>query len=290
MSTCCRLLVLLAILCMPLSASALTIELTNVVVSLNAGNTADGTNGGRNGGLTVINTLDGAGGGQNPQGDTGTITTGGIDTDAQVSDTLSASTRLASGNWRTSNTDRFRTLTNDYQITFDVNADVGIEYDIAITHDLEGVIESAGGGNANNTNVTDVIATIISDGGGLVSGDLTQLTALTAGGIGEFDINVAPAVITISGLSGDQTITLDFAWTSNAYGGTGTDGATRFGVDPYGNQVDVVMYGFPDVDGPGDGHFVGITSTVTLIPEPGTASLLALGLLGLALHGRRRAL
>jgi hypothetical protein len=47
---------------------------------------------------------------------------GGIDNDAQVNDTLAASTRLATGVWRASTSQGSRNQLSDYRLTFNVTA------------------------------------------------------------------------------------------------------------------------------------------------------------------------
>jgi MYXO-CTERM domain-containing protein len=122
-------------------------------------------------------------------------------------------------------------------------------------------------------------------GGGAVGGDLVQATA-NATAIGPENwvgLTVAPAVITISGLSGNQTIEVDFTSSSTAIGqnSIGENGAVLFGLQTVNGAP--TYGGSPAVDGPGDGNFVDITTTVTSVPPPPKVpSLSTWGAFGLA--------
>lgn len=265
-------------------AQAVSIQLTGVSLTLNAANTANQTASSA-GNLTSINQPDG--GGSNPYGATGVIDAGGLDSDAQIGNTLDAATRYASAVWADGSVTR--NMTSSYRITFSVNADPGVLYDLMLSHDLEGVLQTDSPGLLNGcggcaASVSNVTATVISNGGGVVGGSLVQNTALSIGGDTESNVTAAPALLTITGLSGNQTFVIDFSWTASAATGASDDAAARFGLQPNGGA----FYGNPSLSGPGDGHFVNIQTTVTMIPEPETFALFALGLAGLAWGSRAR--
>ena len=93
------------------------------------------------------------------------------------------------------------------------------------------------------------------------------------------------ADFTISGLTGVYNLVLNFVWTAAAWSNN-DEGAVRLGLVSTTGGVSA-----DDYPGPGgrtaanDGHFVDVTATVTsVIPEPSTALLLGMGLVGLSLR------
>ncbi len=265
-------------------AEAATISLGGIAIATNAANTAN-QGAAAAGNLSSLNQPDG--GGANPLGATGVLDPGGSDADAQIGEVLTGATRFAAATWADAN--GARATTSSYRLQFDVVADLGVVYDVVITHDLEGVLETASPGLLNLScspcaaSVSNVTASVVSAGGGSVGGALVQPTALSIGGDTETDVLVAAAVLTISGLSGSHTLVIDFGWTSSATAGAGDDAAARFGLQPNGGAT----YSNPAASGPADGHFVTIQTVVTAVPEPASGALLALGLAALAARRRR---
>jgi hypothetical protein len=270
---------LCSLLCVGLAsqAAALSFSLTGVGASLNPAHTGD--SGGRNGSTS----------------DAGTPTGGGTDADALVGDTLGASNRYTATAWRTSRSLGTRTVVHDYQITFAANADVGVVFDLAITHDLEGLLQCDGDCAVSDATVTDVTVAAVSTTG-IVGGDTGQATATSTPntflGSESTDIDAVAGLTTITGLTGNNTVTLNFSWTTTVTGerrrcGPGctidANGTAGFGIEP--QFAPGYPGGNPD---PNDGHFVDMLMTVTHAPEPSVASMLLLGLCGLAYVGRRR--
>ena len=131
------------------------------------------------------------------------------------------------------------------------------------------------------------------------SADIGSVAASVGGvaepglGMGALGINSSPtnleinqaANFTISGLTGVYNLVLNFVWTAEAWSNN-DEGAVRLGLTSSTGGVSA-----DDYPGPGgriaanDGHFVDVTATViSVIPEPGTALLLGLGLVGLSLR------
>ena len=94
---------------------------------------------------------------------------------------------------------------------------------------------------------------------------------------------------TLTNLTGSGTYTLVFTWTSRSRSDDDESGA-RLGHNSSSVTGCVSPCTYPGAGSRNvatDGHFVTITAEA--IPEPGTLSLLVVGLSGLARWGRRRA-
>jgi len=190
-----------------------------------------------------------------------------------------------------------RTATSNYKVTFTINAGAGIGYDLVINTSRLGALtrvsDGTGGGNASISAVTGLV-------NGVSNGSLSLGAVSLAQGTGAANTPFTQnsTTLTIFGLTGNNVITLDFAWTSTANStctgflcsSTGNDEmAVRLGMAGTGSGVTADDY--PGVGSRtigNDGHFVNANVVVT-VPEPGTALLIGAGLAGLALRGRRRA-
>lgn len=195
-----------------------------------------------------------------------------------------------------------------YRITFDVDAAATQAWELAVGTRLLGALtlvdDSAG----------DAAATLGDFGGsytgpGSTSGslDVTGLGALAApdGGNAGVDAGESASSFAVTGGVGPATLSFDFGATGSVesscgnifvcwFGGTrGDEAAVRLGetgTAPF--DLDGGSFGanaYPGVDArslAGDGHFAQFT--VTAVPEPETALLVGLGVLGLGLRPETR--
>lgn len=193
-----------------------------------------------------------------------------------------------------------RTATSNYSITFTVTAAPTAMYELTIDTSRIGALTRIDDTNTSRQAITTM---------GAVSGTVDAIAdaALALPGISQNEsINSNKNTpfsqtnqLVISNLTGTQTITLSFTWTSTvnlptATAATGNDEiAIRLGLA--GTQTtrvtaeDYPGSAFPRTQA-NDGHFVNISAEVTnIVPEPGTFAMLGLGLAGIARAGRRRA-
>ncbi len=240
-------------------ALAADLTLSGVTVSLNPAQNSE---------LVSVNEIDpNPADDTNPHGDTGVLAGGGTITNVVVNDQIGASTRYTAADSIGANSTANSTYS--YNVTFDVSADPGVIYDVDVSHDLEGSLETVAifGCQACKSQVSDVTATIVS--GPVAGGQLIQAAATNAGPQSdEQDIGIQvsradAAIITFTGLSGSHTISIDFVWTGFLESSTLDSASMRFGLQPGS-----AGYGSPGQSGGGDGHFVDITATVTTASQP----------------------
>lgn len=181
--------------------------------------------------------------------------------------------------------------TANYTITLAVNQTAGLPWMLTLDTSRLGALTIVDDGNGGGTAALGAV-TGSRTGAGSHSGSLglaavPTLTG-TAGGNTPFS-QTGSAVLTGVGTGANQTITLTFGFsastTSSRQGNNGDEAAVRMGIA--GNATSFTAGNYPGVGSrtlANDGHFV----TATLVPEPTTIVLLALGLSGLATYGRRR--
>jgi hypothetical protein len=181
--------------------------------------------------------------------------------------------------------------TANYTITLSVNQTAGAPWMLSFDTGRLGALTLVDDGNGGATATLGAV-TGTRTGAGALTGSLglaavPTLTG-TAGGNTPFS-QTGSGVITGVGTGANQSITLTFSFTasttSTRQGNNGDEAAVRMGIA--GNATSYTAGNYPGVGGRtlgSDGHFV----TATLVPEPTTAVLMALGLVGLARFGRRR--
>lgn len=250
--------------------SALTIS--SVSATANAGNTAD-TTGATDEFLSSTAVLD----------------AGGTVADV-VANTITAATQylLTTGSDASGGGSSGMSATSDYSVDFTVTGDGAAEYSITIDASRVGaftlVVDTGGTPDASAS--MGAVTTVSSLGG---TGTL-DLAAL-AGAAGSVDQNVVfnqNGTVTYLGLSGITVVSLDFSWAVDTTSSP-VEAAVRMGLA--GTLAGMTADDYPGVGARtigDDGHFVNVTATVTAVPEPATALLLSLGLIGLTVQGRRR--
>ena len=178
--------------------------------------------------------------------------------------------------------------TSDYRLAFTVDGDGSAEYSITIDASRVGaftLVNDPGVGTDANASMGAV--TVVSSLGGTGTLGLAALAGATGGGNQDVVFN-QNGTVTYLGLSGITVVSLDFSWTLD------TDSAQHEAAIRMGMAGSLALLSADDYPGVGsrtigsDGHFVNVTATVTAVPEPTTALLLSLGLIGLTVQGRRR--
>jgi hypothetical protein len=186
------------------------------------------------------------------------------------------------------------TQTASFTITFQVNANAGELWNLFIDASRVGALTLVNDSNGGATATLGAV-TGTNGGAGTLSGSLGVAAVPTLSGNGggntPFD-ETTSAVISGIGTGSGQMVTLNFTWTAsatstrgNGRNGAGDEAAVRMGID-----TPMTAFSADDYPGVGnrslslDGFFVRLRAA----PEPDTFALLAFGLLGLALAGRRR--
>ncbi len=235
---------------------------------------------------------------------TSILAAGGIVADT-VAANVSAKTRYASNLWADAGLfDPAENVitTNSYDMSLSVNAGTGITYDIDIETVFQGILvrededggcffctqQSAAGVSAVQVEINSVVS--------VPHATSAQLLAL-----GYYDASVAFSELgnsSLTGLTGTTNLSFNVIWTSNADNTEGDEAAVLLGLDEAGSPIGGVTGGeYGNLTGPGspgdardmnlDGHFIEVIATVTAIPEPSTALLLATGLAIIAVRRRR---
>jgi hypothetical protein len=181
--------------------------------------------------------------------------------------------------------------TANYTITLSVNETAGLPWNLLLDTGRSGALTLVADGNGGATATLGAVG-VTTGGAGTVAGSLALAAVPTLTGTGGGNTPFAQtgsAVISGIGTGANQLITLTFSFTASAastrQGNNGDEAAVRMGIA--GNATSYTAGNYPGVGGrtmSSDGHFV----TATLVPEPTTIVLMALGLSGLARFGRRR--
>ncbi len=197
-------------------------------------------------------------------------------------------------------TSRTRTATSDYKITFTVSAPGLVMYDLRIDTSRIGATTTVEDSSTSNQ-ASAALGSVTGRLNSVVNGNLGLAAVTTSAGGSDYDPFSQAGVLTLTGLTGTQIITLDFAWTATADSTCTGFGCQTLGVDEAAVRLGMTGTGggitgttVDDYPGVGsrtmadDGHFVNILATVTFVPEPGTVMLLGTGLAGLGFAGTRK--
>jgi len=222
------------------------------------------------------------------------VTSAGGTTADGVGVIVSAGTRYAQYAWA-DNTVGTTTLstTADYSVTMEIiSGNAGTVYDLQIDTTRQGALTLVDDSTFYSCCYSSAeIGSVTGTLGGVVNGGLA-LGGLTANqGPDNLVINQTGTGISLVGLTGNTSLALNFTWTAEVFSNN-DEGAVRLGLESATSGVAADAYPGPGGRAIGnDGHFVVVRATVTsvtLIPEPGTAVLLGLGLLGLSARKVRR--
>lgn len=189
-----------------------------------------------------------------------------------------------------------KNVSSNYRVVFTVTpGSASTVYDLKIDTSRIGarLVRDEGGSNGE-AQLNAVSGTINGVGnGGLALADLGNLSSNSTN-VQAFNQS---NTVTLSGLTGTQVFTLDFAWNSRTASGNnilsgGDEGVVLMGLDTRINSRVGAADDYPGTSGrtnpAGDGHFVNLTATVTVVPEPSTLALGAFAGLGIACFGWRR--
>ncbi len=181
-----------------------------------------------------------------------------------------------------------RSATSTYTITFTVDNPTGGTYQIDIdtlrVGALTGVDDDAGGDG------TQTLGAVVGSVDSIVQGNLALAAVgpFTTATTGTATFNQTGTTLTIVDSALSRTFTLDFSWSSSATSSK-DEAAIRMGTA--GSLSTTTADDYPGV-GPrtaaSDGHFVDVTATYLVVPEPEPVVLATLGLIGLAIGARRR--
>lgn len=207
-----------------------------------------------------------------------------------VGSTISFGTRFASllaADRQNTTSNTARSATSNYSITFTVDNPTGGTYELtidtlrigALTH-----VDDATGGNTSQTlgAVTGRVDAIVESNLALIAVGPSVQTAT-----GSVTFNQSSSTLTISDTALSRTFVIDFDWTSSVSSAT-DEAAIRMGIS--GSVSSATADDYPGQGArtaANDGHFVNITATYTIVPEPETFALAMLGLVGLAASARR---
>lgn len=236
------------------------------------------------------------------------VTNAGGSTADVVNNTVTAGTRYASmlAVDTGQNEARNRTATSAYTITFTVTGLPNVIYDVVIDTSRLGAVTRIDDTNTNRQGIASV---------GAVTGTLNAVGNASLGLAAAANYNATESVnsnvatinqsnsLLLTNQTGVNVYTLTFTWSSTvndpvATAVTGNDEiAVRLGLagttsDGSGGADRTSADNYPGTGArtaANDGHFVNVTAKVTaVVPEPGTLSLLGLGLAGLSFAGRKR--
>jgi hypothetical protein len=198
--------------------------------------------------------------------------------------------------------DLTRNFTASFTISFEVTAGVGGLWDVVLDFGRAGALTVVSDGNGDATVTLGAMAGSVGGAGSLSAGSLglAALPATTNSANQGQDRNdgfnqTGTATISGVGTGAAQLVSITFTFTASAVsndrpgGGTneGDEAALRMGLTSALGLFSADNYPGSDARDP---NTDGVLVSATLVPEPDTALMIAIGLGGLAVLGRERRL
>jgi hypothetical protein len=184
-------------------------------------------------------------------------------------------------------------LNASYTITFNVTNAASQIWQITVDTSRVGARTSIDDGNGSSAFDLTAVVGSLSGPGSITAGSLALAAIANSTQSTTVDLPFnQTGQATIQGV-GNGTVSMTFTFTATAtsdvQGNAGDEAAIRMGQEETLDQFDAGQY--PGTGGrtqANDGHFVSAVITqIGVVPEPDTALLLALGLMGVALQSRR---
>jgi hypothetical protein len=262
-----------------LAPAAGALDITNLTMTINAGNTVD----------TLVNT-------GNSRSDIESDTNVPTAPSGPVADTIGSAIPFQTRySWlvaadRDSAGSAFGPTANaDYSISFTIDNPTGATYQVDIQTLRIGAftnVDDEVGGTGTGT-----LGAMTGYLDGVVNGTLALATLnSSSGSTVSTAINQSGTTLTFTDNALTRTITLRFTWNGTA-SSNHDENAIRMGQT--GGITGVTADDYPGAGGlartqSGDGHLVNVTTAIISTPEPAPAALIGLGLVGLAILGRGR--
>jgi hypothetical protein len=171
--------------------------------------------------------------------------------------------------------------TSDYTITFTVDNPTGATYQVSIDTLRVGALtivdDSGGTGSATLGAVAGSVDAIVN--GSLALSALGPVTSTAT-------FSQSSTTVTLTDNALTRTFTLAFNWANSATSAQ-DEASIRMGVDGGVTSATADNYSLDGRSLSGDGHFVTVNTQIISAPEPEPVALISIGLVALALRGRR---